>query len=298
MKGPFLSQYLYNDLVSRPSTDIDILVRPQNVFKAGGILKNFGYVEKVELDQRGRKELFRKHYNYKLVHKHYGVPLEIHWKLTPAHVQVSPFVDKMWDESYATTFLDVPTLTLTPENLLLSLCIHLAAHCYGGGAQKKWITDIAKILEQTEELDLSNTIEIAEKLGIKRIVLLCLVLSKKECGISLPKFVEDLLLREQIVVSLANKVLESKFQKNKVELTYFETSVFYFKMRERLNDRLPYIRYVLKKMIELRAVNHLSLFNFPAGSVLKYALSPFVLPAKVIVSPRASLRVFLSFFSS
>lgn len=78
LKGPRLSEALYGDPARRPSSDIDLLVAPENLLRAVDVVRGMGYQEPVDVvDERGLPLL-----HFALAHERDELPpIELHWRI-------------------------------------------------------------------------------------------------------------------------------------------------------------------------------------------------------------------------
>ena len=78
--------------------------------------------------------------------------------------------------------------TLSPEDLLIYLCVHGTKHRW---ERLTWIADVAELVQSSGDIDWQTTIERSTALGSLRVVLLGLYLSHAVLGTRLPSRVHD-----------------------------------------------------------------------------------------------------------
>ncbi len=140
VKGLVIAESMYGSLAARPCADLDVLVRPEDLPSARGVLRDLGFF------QRPRP-------GYKaLVHQFHDpawargagddqVRLELHWALWADSARRLG-TDGLWERSVGGTLLDVPIRTLSPEDTLL----HLSIHRTRSALRLRWVVDVAESL--------------------------------------------------------------------------------------------------------------------------------------------------------
>jgi hypothetical protein len=159
-KGIPLAITAFRDPALRDAGDIDLLVAERDVFRAGEILRNQGYVR---LDPQAR--LTRRRLSSYVAHQKdfsYSHPLsdliiDLHWRLfrnpyLPANAGLRD-VGEEW--------IDVGSeqiATLPAPRLLLYLCVHGALD---GWLRLKWLTDIGALMHAMTPEQLASTVNMA-----------------------------------------------------------------------------------------------------------------------------------------
>lgn len=83
LKGPVLSQFLYNDPTQRNSWDLDILIDYKDLDQCMEILLSKGYSLVTVFNTAKQKDALIKHYHHiEFYHETRGILIEIHWDLT------------------------------------------------------------------------------------------------------------------------------------------------------------------------------------------------------------------------
>jgi hypothetical protein len=103
LKGAHLAKYVYGTIGERTFNDLDLLVKEEDLSRCQKILIEAGYYP------------YCRH-----------LPLDIHWDfdLTPANLRVN--IEDVWKRARPAVIAGVEVLVLSPEDLLLHLCLHLA----------------------------------------------------------------------------------------------------------------------------------------------------------------------------
>jgi Uncharacterised nucleotidyltransferase len=130
LKGAHLAASVFGHIAVRTMNDIDLLVGMNDLEKSASRLGDLGYFAEIKvLDIAAWCETCR-HWP-RLFRPPPAPGLEIHWTLTlPSqfpHITTAGF----WERSRPTTIAGVETRVLSPEDLLLYLCLHTAAEGVG-----------------------------------------------------------------------------------------------------------------------------------------------------------------------
>lgn len=155
LKGAALAPYIYKNPAVRPMSDLDVLVQPQNVTEALGILRRIGY-EDTRPEARPGDTLS---YENETMLQKAGEPtvlLELHWNLFDSpYYQHNMSLDAYWETAIKVDFGSSPTLILGPEAQLLHLSGHLLLHHSGADqASLLWTFDLARVIEHyRQQLD-------------------------------------------------------------------------------------------------------------------------------------------------
>lgn len=180
--------------------DIDILVKKEDLLQAKEHLLGLGYTPFKETDIATASASCQ---HLSPMIKQDAPPVELHWTLESP---TSPFtidVEGLWQRARPASVGGVDTLTLSPEDLLLHLCLHTAAHhLYSNGLRA--LCDIREsIRHYREELDWKTVQLRAEEWGVSNAIYLTLYLAKSLLGAEVPDTLLNKLEPEQGVPMLA-----------------------------------------------------------------------------------------------
>ena len=130
LKGVALAEFLYPSLGMRGMSDVDLLVRRDDLGAVDLCLEEFGY-RAVDTDVAGALRNPEGYLSTIEYHRKDEMPpiLHIHWHPVNTSVPAdifSPFfsVDRLWEKASVVHLDDVETRILSPEHLLLYLCEH------------------------------------------------------------------------------------------------------------------------------------------------------------------------------
>lgn len=162
-KGPRLALTAYGDLAMREFGDLDILVPRADLLAARAALCAAGYVDEYPLQPQVREAFMASgaQYHWVLRSAALGHLVELHWKTDP-DFPVERLEDPAW---WAQGPLDWAQRSLSPEDLLLVLCIHGTKH---GWSSLGWIVDVAELLRSRAAIDWGHFCDRASALGGSR----------------------------------------------------------------------------------------------------------------------------------
>ena len=128
LRGLSLGELVYSDIALRPFTDVDILVRKNDLRRIKAIIKESDYVPYSDfLPER----YYEKHHLHTLYIKKRGdILVEIHWSLDHKYTLFNIDYSRIFNEADVGKIAGTDSLIMRPEDALISLCVHLAKHCY------------------------------------------------------------------------------------------------------------------------------------------------------------------------
>lgn len=184
LKGSHLAENIYDNIALRPMGDIDILVRRSDLMKAGETMQNLGYsLSKGDLSEASC-----------LVNHHLPpfqrqncFPVEVHWTISKPKGPFNLDLDDLWQSAQKETLAGVETFVLSPEYLLLHLCMHAAYQDKLEGRLKPLLDIIATVQHYQNKIDWQVCISVAQKLKAEKCVLLMLSLGHELLGLSIPE---------------------------------------------------------------------------------------------------------------
>lgn len=170
LKGVYLAEVVYGNVGVRGMNDIDLLVKKEDLPRVEKALTESGAVP----DNPNRVITEETHhFGYKLPGS--GLRVEIHWTLLSVQ-GLENDIDGLWKRSQPAVIAGVSARTLSPEDLLLHLCAHTAAHTYA--LHVRMLCDIGEVLRyNTADLNWDDLARRAGDWGVRRAVYLVLRLT-------------------------------------------------------------------------------------------------------------------------
>jgi hypothetical protein len=276
-KGPVLASLVYGDIGLREFLDLDILIHKKDFMKVKSLLLSEGYVSVDGLNADQDEALIRSLHDYHFKHTKTGVDIDIHWGFVPKEFSSTVNADRLWPSIQVARLGGEEIQTLTPEDLLLILCIHGYKHCWEALG---WICDVAGLIQTHQKMDWKGVMEEAARVDSERVLSLGLYLAKKLLNANLPDGIWQKIQSDTKVRLLAWEVSRHLFQDRDKPLGIYEKSLFHIKSMSHRRDIVRYGFYFLipptsrdYKILELPS----SLF------FLYYLLRPFRLLGKYSV---------------
>jgi putative nucleotidyltransferase-like protein len=250
-------------------------VRTQDVRRAAEVLAEHGYRNRSAAPMRPVQEaaLLRFLCELHFTRDDGRSQVDLHWDILPRMFAFALDTESLWTRSGRTSLGGTTVRTLSPEDLLLILCVHNTKHRW---ERLGWMVDVAELIER-QAMDWDQVFDRACRLNSERMLRLGLFLASDLLGVALPPRVSDRAHADPTVRSLAIRAFEGLFTGPDTPTEEVVDFRFYFKARERWRDRA---RFTLQ-VITTPTLNEVSLVALPVGlSFLYYPLRPLRLAAK------------------
>jgi hypothetical protein len=235
-KGPALAQSLYGDPGLRSFSDLDFLVSAADFERAKQALAELGYhpsnefspaVERLWL-RTGNECSFDSAAGKNLV--------ELQWRVLPHFYAVDLDVPELQSRAGRAVVGGCEMPSLSPEDLLLVLCLHAAKHLW---TRLIWTADIAETL-RTLSINYAQVLERGRERGIVRMLGISFWLVKNVLRVELPEQAEEIAADPQV------PILGAAFAERLSRGTAYDfESTEYFRLirslRERRIDRWRYL---------------------------------------------------------
>ncbi|MGB5595458.1 MAG: nucleotidyltransferase family protein [Crocosphaera sp.] len=279
-KGSALSIEAYGDLSLRLFRDIDLLVHPQDLKKSKKLLIDNGYILVSELfwendfrSQDGR------------------IVIDLHREITPKFFSFSFEFDDFRQRLKTILINNTPVLSFSTEDLILILCVYLARDCWQKKEKLVQVCDIAELIRTYPSINWGWLVQKSAELGSQRMLFLGLFLAKELCDIHLPDKVLEQIKADPMITSLAMQVCQWFFKEDAPDLG-LERKLFYLKVRERLQDIIVHIPYLVEYSVTPSKTDQDFLFLPDSISFLYYLVRPIRLITQSV------MRLFDRFFNN
>jgi hypothetical protein len=174
LKGAHLAKAVYDNIGLRTMGDIDLLARKGDLLRIDKELLALGYKARSKGTHRS---------NYTPPKN--GFPVDIHWGLDTSRQPLRIDVEGLWSRAQPLTLARVPALALSPEDLLLHLCLHTARHVYD--MRIRMLCDIDEVSRHYGAgLDWQEISARARQWGIARAVYVVLRLAQELLEVTVP----------------------------------------------------------------------------------------------------------------
>ncbi|MCJ7563491.1 MAG: nucleotidyltransferase family protein [Candidatus Aminicenantes bacterium] len=182
LKGLSLAKNIYGDIALRPMSDMDLLVKEEDLVRAGRILLALGYKPHFSAWESMLKT--RRHLP-PFTNKS-GAMIELHWNIVTPDSPIEVDLDGLWERACLIKVDNVEVRAFSPEDLFLHLCIH-AGHHLQTGIDLIPFCDMAGLIKTSgDKIDWQIVIERATRWGGQKCVYLMLLLVRELLGAAPP----------------------------------------------------------------------------------------------------------------
>ena len=235
-KGPTLAKMAYGDVTLRSFSDLDIVVRKQDVLKARDVLLIRGYKPQIMFSPRQEKGLLKNACEYNFFRKNPSIAVEIHWRFHPEYSSV-PFDEGVWSRLDRMDLEGTQINSFAAEDLILILSSHATRH---GWSQLKFMSDLAGIISR-HQINWDQIASGANEMRIVRILHLGLLLAHDLLGAKLPKQTLHEAESDEAARKIADSISEKLFSDLDGHDGIIEKYLFWAKTRECMSDQARYI---------------------------------------------------------
>jgi hypothetical protein len=182
LKGAYLTQVVYPNIALREMNDLDLLVMKGDLAPAAELIMDMGYQphEPLSLDW----DPYFRHLPRFVKPNVAGV--DLHWTITIPEIETSFEIEDFWESAQPVKIANNTMLGLSPEDVLLYLCYHVAfGHAFAFGLRPS--CDIQAVLSHfSTDLCWDKVIERAKRWGWERGVYLAFKLAVEYLGTKIP----------------------------------------------------------------------------------------------------------------
>lgn len=276
LKGPLLSQRLYNDIAVRAPGDLDLLLEQRDVLRVRDLLIGAGYRVGSPLPWSDDSACFKsRESEITMADDARALAVDLHWRPVPGYFASAFDRISIRDSIVSTPLSGRMIPDLAPAPLLLFLCAHAAKH---GFERLGWICDIATCLRRCE-FDWKTILSLTRASASTRQLLVGLGLAAKLLGAPLPSGLPE----DQAVNPLVEAVNVRLLSGNSPPITANELIPFCLSIFETQRQRLRYLRGHLSPS----AAEYQALRLPPGLHFLYYLFRPLRLAAKAAGIGRA-----------
>jgi hypothetical protein len=235
-KGPVLAEALYGNVALRQFSDLDLLIRSNDLPTIKDALAELGYEPGLRLAQAAERDYLKSGYEYTFDGARGRNLLEIKWQILPRFYAIGFDVNDFFERAAVVTIEGQKLRTLCDQDLMLVLCVHAAKHAW---KQISWLCDIVQ-LARSHALDWTALQAKAESLGITRIVAVTFLLAHKLLGAALPAQLGIQIKKDADVEVLAQRIVHLMVAEEELDpesMAYFRLMM---ELRERRRDRFSF----------------------------------------------------------
>jgi len=199
LKGIYLLENVYKDIGARPMSDIDIMIKKEDILNAHDALLKAGYKtsiapEKIEVLLKQAKSNYINSLCY-IKNRDMRLCLNVHWHICnsslPIYVNSNIYIDIIWNEAR----MEKDMFVMAPHHLLMYIAEHAFRHCFDSNIK---LQDIAEVTRRfKDELDWNKFITDSVNFGLNRQVYYSLYLACKKTAAQVPDSVLNALKPEK-----------------------------------------------------------------------------------------------------
>jgi len=193
---------LYPQPEQRDMNDADILVHKGDLERVKKILIGMGYNHLEDHEASHHMVLY--HFTYPMI--------EVHWHIVKRDGfsdNLEKFEDNLWERAIKIKVGEAEVLSLCYEDLLLHLCMHMAAHIASSGFGLRQLCDLVLLVEKKgDEISWESFIEKSKKYGFKKFNIIIFSLCNKLFDMKIPSLlVDNKLQKGKYITVLINDIL-------------------------------------------------------------------------------------------
>lgn len=273
-KGPALAAAAYGDLSLRRFVDLDILVSRRDVGRAKELLESRGFRPALELSPAQERLLLRAQHNLPFSRDGGRLVVELHWEVAGKQFAPAFFGRDFGGGTETVRLLNLEVESLSPEDLLLALCVHGTKHLW---ERLAWICDIAELIRSRPQINWQQLSERARALRAGRMLHLGLALAHELLDAPLPDEVKSRVFADAAARELAARVTRRLFDGDGSRPAGLLGSMnFNLRARGDWRDKARYLSFIFTP-----TDGDLALLRLPSGlSFVYYLLRPFRLLLK------------------
>ena len=230
-KGPALAQAIYGDVAMRQFSDLDILIRVSDFDRATEAVQELGYEPSTKLRAPVERAWLKTGYERGFDGPQGKNLLELQWRAAPGFYAVDIDVQDWFQRATCSWLGERKVRALSPEDLLLALCVHASKHAW---MRLGWICDIGGVT-QSQRIDYDVVRERAAVLGILRIIEVSLEMAHRLLGRAVPLQLEPKAVGG--VQDLCDRVTRIVARGTDYETESLEYFRLMLALRERASDR-------------------------------------------------------------
>ena len=206
-KGVTLADSFFGKVGLRPAGDVDLLVHYRDLPRAAKILVGSGYELITPVEGDG-SPLEPGKYEYHFERPSDGMIVEIRWRLTQSDFHEDWGMDWLWPRKRSSTLLAVEVPAISPEHILILLCLHGSKHEW---SRLIWVCDVAQLLASSPALDWHTTLRDARRFGLSNTLALGVFLAVHLLGVGVPQWIAQRLDRHRPMERLAQHLASNFF---------------------------------------------------------------------------------------
>jgi hypothetical protein len=259
-KGPILAQVGLGDINRRVFSDLDILVRRQELLLISRVMEKEEYIQEIELPTWARKLYFWQYceYNFDFYEGDRRVfHVEPHWRIGVPRFQIHANFDDISPLTQLVKFHGTYINQLSPEGLILTTMMHHSARdCW---SYLKLPLDIAGILVQHKSvLNWNNLIAEAQRLNVTHLLYFSLALVENLFDYPFPYEIRrkwDKKIFKKMILNVTDQLFRETSLFNPGTLGFRRALWFHLKIRKHWTTKMKVLMHHLIRFVMPDLVN-------------------------------------------
>jgi hypothetical protein len=197
-KGPVLAQLLYGHFSQRPFHDLDLLLLPEHLPRAGEVLNQLGYTTGLALTPAQQRSFLR-HHHEQVFTRATNFIVELHWQIVQRQFAVDYPVAHVFQRAQRVSFQGTGLLHAGPEDTIVLCALHAAKHLW---AYPDLLRDLGAAVAHVQDWRLAW--QIAHAAHVQRYLACGLLLAERLAYAQLPDNVAQRARQDRSAVRLAH----------------------------------------------------------------------------------------------
>jgi hypothetical protein len=211
-KGAALAAAVYGDVALRQFSDLDLMIRKEDVLKARAWLRLHAYSAEHELTRAQEAALVKIECEQMFFREQGRVYLDLHWGFTPKYFPLKLDAENIWKRLARTSLGKTQALTFSAEDLLLILCVNAGKEFW---PRLSGLCDVAALLSASANLDWETLTHEATRAGARRMLFVSLLLAHELLAAPVPDEIARSLAADSDARSLASVIKRNLFRGEK-----------------------------------------------------------------------------------
>ncbi|HEY5522488.1 MAG TPA: nucleotidyltransferase family protein [Desulfuromonadaceae bacterium] len=183
LKGLALAKNIYGDIALRPMFDMDLLLKEEDLIRAGRILLTLGYRQ----DLPAWESMLKTYHHLPPFKNKNGTIIELHWNIVTPNSSIKVDLDGLWERACLIKVDNAEVRVFSVEDLFLHLCIHACFHLQTELDLIPFCDLAGLIKTAADKIDWQIVIARAARWGAKKCLYLMLLLVQELLGAALPE---------------------------------------------------------------------------------------------------------------
>jgi hypothetical protein len=206
-KGPSLA-LMYEDSGLREFCDLDALVKEQDAFRSAKLLREMNYCEVPGYAAALQSRILSQRNHYRIRKENSPVVVELHWAILPAYFTLPIQIEAWWRRAKHASLEGHRILTLSPEDLLIALCIHACKHVW---RSLDLFADIAMLLNRHRDFNWDRMLSDYTHPDVRRILFVSLIAANGLVNAAVPQEILRMAGKDSKAVRFAREVQSGIF---------------------------------------------------------------------------------------